>query len=56
MIVFGPLADVINVSHIILVAGIMMGIIAIVPLFNKRLLKEGKKAQKMSDEELSKIS
>ena len=28
----------------------------IVPLFNKRLLKEGKKAQKMSDEELSKIS
>ena len=56
MIVFGPLADVINVSHIILVAGIMMGIIAIVPLFNKRLLKEGKKAPKVSAEELSKIS
>lgn len=56
MIVFGPLADVINVSHIILVAGIMMGIIAIVPLFNKRLLKEGKKTPKVSEEELSKIS
>lgn len=56
MIVFGPLADVINVSHIILVAGIMMGIIAIVPLFNKPLLKEGKKAAKVSEEELSKIS
>ncbi len=43
ILVFGPLADVINVSHIILFSGVMMVAFSIVPLFNKELLKEGLK-------------
>lgn len=46
MLVFGPLADVIDVSLIILFSGVGMVIIAIVPLFNKKLLKEGLKIEK----------
>ncbi len=41
MLVFGPLADVIDVSHIILFSGVAMVIISIVPLFVKNLIKEG---------------
>lgn len=41
MIVFGPISDFIDVSHIILVSGILMVIIAIIPLFNKKLIRQG---------------
>jgi DHA3 family macrolide efflux protein-like MFS transporter len=41
MLVFGPLSDFIDVSHIILVSGVMMVVIAFVPLLNKKFIKEG---------------
>lgn len=41
MLIFGPLSDVFDISNIILLSGIGMGIIALVPLFSKSLLKEG---------------
>lgn len=41
MLVFGPLADIVDVSLIILFSGVGMVIIAIIPLFMKGLLKEG---------------
>lgn len=43
MIVFGPLSDVIDVSLIILLSGVGMVLVAIVPLFNKGLIKQGLK-------------
>ena len=49
MLFFGPLADVINVSHIILAAGAMMVLISLVPLFNKKLLSEGVKTLNSPD-------
>jgi DHA3 family macrolide efflux protein-like MFS transporter len=41
MLIFGPLSDLIDISLIILLSGVGMGVIAIVPLFNTTLLKEG---------------
>lgn len=41
MLIFGPLSDVFDISNIILLSGVGMGIIALVPLFSKSLLKEG---------------
>jgi len=41
MLVFGPLSDYVDVSHIILVSGILMVVIAVIPLFNRKLLKQG---------------
>ncbi len=41
MLIFGPLSDVFDISNIILLSGIGMGIIALIPLFSKSLLKEG---------------
>ena len=41
MLIFGPLSDFIDVSLIILISGMLMIIIAIIPLFNKQLIKEG---------------
>lgn len=41
MLLFGPLSDIVDISFIILLSGVGMILIAIVPLFNKRLLKEG---------------
>lgn len=45
MLVFGPLSDTIDISLLILISGIMMVLIAIVPLFNKRLIKQGVKVE-----------
>lgn len=45
MLFFGPLSDIVDISHIILASGVMMIIIAIVPLFNKTLIKEGLRKQ-----------
>lgn len=41
MLIFGPLSDVFDISLIILLSGVGMGIIAMVPLFNRTLLLEG---------------
>ena len=41
MLFFGPLSDVIDISLIILVSGVVMIGIAIIPLFNKEFIKEG---------------
>jgi hypothetical protein len=43
MLIFGPFSDTVDVSYIILLSGIMMIIIAIVPLFKRSLMKEGLK-------------
>lgn len=49
MLFFGPMSDVIDVSIMILISGVMMMIIAIVPLFNRRLIIEGLKAEKVDE-------
>ena len=41
MLFFGPLSDVVDISLIILLTGIGLVVTAIVPLFNRPLLKEG---------------
>ena len=41
MLVFGPLSDIVDISLMILLSGVGMAILAIIPLINKRLLKEG---------------
>ena len=41
MLVFGPLSDFVDISTIIFISGILMVLIAIVPLFNRKLIKEG---------------
>ena len=41
MLVFGPLSDIVDISLMILLSGIGMAVLAIIPLFNKKLLKEG---------------
>ena len=51
MLVFGPLSDFVDISMIILFSGVGMVLIAIVPLFNKKLLLEGKKIEKTSNME-----
>ena len=45
MILFGPLSDRVDVSLIILFSGVMMVIIAVVPLFRKSLMKHGLKVE-----------
>jgi MFS transporter, DHA3 family, macrolide efflux protein len=45
MILFGPLSDTIDVSLIILISGLMMIIIAIFPLFKKKLMEQGMKIE-----------
>lgn len=52
MLVFGPLSDFIDVSHIIFISGILMVVIAIVPLFNKKLIQQGLKSKTDTIEEL----
>lgn len=49
MLVFGPLSDVVDVSLIILSSGVGMVLVAIVPLFNKELLKEGLRLEKKQE-------
>lgn len=44
MLVFGPLSDFVDISHIILFSGVGMVLIAIVPLFNKKLLLQGNRS------------
>lgn len=44
MLVFGPLSDFVDISHIILLSGVGMVLIAIVPLFNKKLLLQGNRS------------
>lgn len=44
MLFFGPMSDVIDVSIMIFIAGVMMIIIAVVPLFNQKLMIEGLKS------------
>src|SRR5690606_745101 len=51
MLVFGPLSDYVDISLIILFSGIGMVITAIVPLFSKKLMLEGKKIEKQKLEE-----
>ncbi len=41
MLFFGPISDFVDISLIILLSGVCMVIIALIPLFNKELLKEG---------------
>jgi len=41
MLVFGPLSDIVDISLMILLSGIGMAVLAIIPLFNKKLLIEG---------------
>lgn len=41
MLFFGPLSDIVDISLIILISGILMVIIAIVPLFNKKFINQG---------------
>lgn len=43
MLVFGPLSDTIDISLLILISGVLMVLIALVPLFNQRLIKQGVK-------------
>jgi len=45
MLVFGPLSDVMNVSDIILMSGIIMVVLAVAILFKKSLIKEGLKVE-----------
>lgn len=42
MVFFGPLSDFVDVSLIILICGILMVIVAFIPLLNRKLLSEGK--------------
>lgn len=49
-LVFGPLADVWDVSLIILFSGIVMVVLAIIPMFNKELMKEGYKVESPKEE------
>lgn len=49
MLFFGPMSDVVDVSIMILISGVLMMVIAIVPLFNKGLLKEGLKNEDLED-------
>ncbi|HCZ23352.1 MAG TPA: MFS transporter [Acholeplasmataceae bacterium] len=41
MLVFGPLSDFVDISTIIFISGILMVLIAPMPLFNRKLIKEG---------------
>jgi len=45
MLIFGPLSDTVNVSYIILLSGVLMVIIAVVPLFKNSLMKQGFKIE-----------
>lgn len=45
MLVFGPLSDTIDISLLILISGVLMVLIALVPLFNQRLIKQGVKIE-----------
>ncbi len=45
MLVFGPLSDTIDISLLILISGVLMVLIALVPLFNQRLIKQGVKVE-----------
>jgi len=45
MLVFGPLSDTIDISLLILISGVLMFLIALVPLFNQRLIKQGVKIE-----------
>lgn len=45
MIFFGPLSDFVDVSTIIFISGILMVLIAIIPLFNHKLMKQGIKVK-----------
>ncbi len=49
MLFFGPMSDVVDVSIMNLISGVLMMVIAIVPLFNKGLLKEGLKNEDLED-------
>ena len=49
MLLFGPLSDVFDISLVILLSGVGMGIIAIVPLFNRQLLLEGLPKKTLQD-------
>ena len=49
MLLFGPLSDVFDISLVILLSGVGMGIIAIVPLFNRQLLLEGLPKKALQD-------
>lgn len=49
MLVFGPLSDYVDISLIILLSGVGMVICSIIPMFNKKLLKEGLKEDKQVD-------
>jgi DHA3 family macrolide efflux protein-like MFS transporter len=42
MLVFGPLSDFVDISLIILLSGVVMVIIAIIPLLNRSFIKEGR--------------
>ncbi|MCK9471087.1 MAG: MFS transporter [Bacilli bacterium] len=45
MLVFGPISDFVDISLIILLSGVGMVIVAIIPMFNKKLLAEGIKIE-----------
>jgi hypothetical protein len=42
MLLFGPLSDFVDISLIILLSGVVMVIIAIIPLLNRSFIKEGR--------------
>lgn len=49
MLFFGPMSDFIDVSVMILISGIMMIILSIIPLFNRKLMVEGLKTTKIDE-------
>ena len=51
MLFFGPMSDIVDVSIMILLSGVMMIIIAIIPLFNRKLMIEGIKNNTSLDHE-----
>ena len=52
MLIFGPLADQMDISHVILITGIFMVILSFIPLFMKNLMKEGLRAPKIENKEM----
>lgn len=48
MLVFGPLSDTVDISLLILISGVIMIMLAIIPLFNQNLIKQGLKEEKQS--------
>lgn len=51
MLFFGPLSDVVDVSMIILFSGVGMVLVATLPLFNRKLLQEGKPMEPKPNEQ-----